>query len=395
MADPYNTKNYTEQGGERTAIGGSLDVVSGGDLDIESGGALKIAGTQVTASAAELNTVDITAAGTAQASKALVADANKDLAGVRNLTLGTNGVGGAAGSLILKDGANPGASSALDYTDAVFVNAITASAAELNSADGAPLSGASLFTVGIEGGDAINVAIQLKDLPGADLAVRGALYAYLSNDANGDSLATVAPSGGVAIGTDGLLIPVTPALTNAVLVHGNLAVDAVPEKFKTTQASAFLINGVSHVLAATTAIVFSAAHAITASKFGVVLVQVNAAGTVSTKVPGSPQAYNDAPTALAALPAPDAGNVVLGHIAIANDAGDWTANTDSMTDDVTSAAFTDATETAIGGAKAFTLVSEADGDIDINVNEAGVATWYLVLVLPNGKLVASGAITFA
>jgi len=49
--------NYNEQGGARTVIGGSLDVVSGGDLDIESGGALKIAGTQVTATAAELNGV--------------------------------------------------------------------------------------------------------------------------------------------------------------------------------------------------------------------------------------------------------------------------------------------------------------------------------------------------
>lgn len=53
-----NVKNYNEQGGARTVIGGSLDVASGGDLDIESGGALKIAGTQVTASAAEINQLD-------------------------------------------------------------------------------------------------------------------------------------------------------------------------------------------------------------------------------------------------------------------------------------------------------------------------------------------------
>jgi len=41
------------------------------------------------------------------------------------------------------------------------------------------------------------------------------------------------------------------------------------------------------------------------------------------------------------------------------------------------------------------LVSEADGDIDIDMTESGTATWYLILVMPNGKLVASGAITFA
>lgn len=59
----YNTDNYREQGGSRTVIGGSLDVVSGGEIDIESGGALKLAGTEVTASAAELNELDASAVG--------------------------------------------------------------------------------------------------------------------------------------------------------------------------------------------------------------------------------------------------------------------------------------------------------------------------------------------
>jgi hypothetical protein len=65
------------------------------------------------------------------------------------------------------------------------------------------------FTIGAEaGGNTINVAMQLKDANGADLAVRSNVFAYLSNDANGDAIATNAPSGGWAIGTDGLLIPV-------------------------------------------------------------------------------------------------------------------------------------------------------------------------------------------
>lgn len=365
MADPYNTPNYTEQGGARTVVGGSLDVASGGEIDIESGGALKIAGTAVTSDAAELNKLDGSGANVTAA----------------NLAALTAGTGTALHQHTLANGASD----------------VTAVASEVNALAGAPLSGASLFTVGAEGGDVINVAIQLKKAAGTDLAVRAALMAYLSNDANGDSLATNAPSGGCAIGTDGVLIPVTPALINALMVDGNLAISAVPEKFKTTQTAAFLINGVSHIKAATDNLVFSAAHVITAAKFGVILIQINAAGTVSTKVPASPQAYNDAPTALAALPAADAGNVALGYIAIENNAGDWTANTDDMTNgsDLTTAAFTDSTETAIGAAKAFMLVSESDGDIDINVTEAGVATWYLVLVLPNGKLAASGAITFA
>ena len=41
------------------------------------------------------------------------------------------------------------------------------------------------------------------------------------------------------------------------------------------------------------------------------------------------------------------------------------------------------------------IITEADGDFDIDITESGVATWYLVVVLPTGKLVVSSAITFA
>lgn len=132
---------------------------------------------------------------------------------------------------------------------------LTPIAAELNALDGAPL--VATFVVGAEtGGNTVNVAITLKDAGGTAVTVRGSVFAYLSNDANGDAIASATPSGGVAIGTNGLAIPVVVA-------------------------------------------------------------------------------------------------------------------------------------------KAFQLVSEANGLIDVNVVEAGAATWYLVVVLANGKLVASGAITFA
>ena len=39
--------------------------------------------------------------------------------------------------------------------------------------------------------------------------------------------------------------------------------------------------------------------------------------------------------------------------------------------------------------------SETDGDIDLNITNTGTGTQYLIVVLPSGKLVASGAITFA
>ncbi len=40
------------------------------------------------------------------------------------------------------------------------------------------------------------------------------------------------------------------------------------------------------------------------------------------------------------------------------------------------------------------LQSEADGDIDIDINHVGAATWYLVVILPNGTLAVSAPITF-
>jgi hypothetical protein len=140
--------------------------------------------------------------------------------------------------------------------DLTKLHGITSSKEEINVLDGG-CNGAPGFVVGAEtGGNTINVGIQLNDANGSPTAMRQGVFAYLSNDANGDSIATAAPSGGWAIGTDGLLIP-----------------------------------------------------------------------------------------------------VVAG--------------------------------------KAAELISEADGDIDINIIEAGAATWYLILKLPSGKLASSTAITFA
>ncbi len=80
-----------------------------------------------------------------------------------------------------------------------------------------------------------------------------------------------------------------------------------------------------------------------------------------------------------------------------------------LSDDVTgigiSAAAPDV-DTLIGTDGAFLVVhtadlawlvqSEADGHIDIDINDVtGTPTWYLVVILPNGTLAVSAAITFA
>lgn len=65
------------------------------------------------------------------------------------------------------------------------------------------------ITVGAEASNAILVTIQIRlDKSRRDAPAHKALFAYLSDDANGNSIVATAPDGGWAIGTDGLLIPV-------------------------------------------------------------------------------------------------------------------------------------------------------------------------------------------
>lgn len=89
---------------------------------------------------------------------------------------------------------------------------VTASAAELNTLDTtattwpALLPSAPTFTIGAEGGNVINVAVQLNDVQSSAIAASKVVYAYLSDDSGGDGLAGTAPDGGWAIGTDGTII---------------------------------------------------------------------------------------------------------------------------------------------------------------------------------------------
>ena len=119
--------------------------------------------------------------------------------------------------------------------------------------------------------------------------------------------------------------------TDGLRAIATLAISATAAKFKTTTVAAYKIAGVDYTKAATDLLVFSAAHVVTATKFGISLVQINAAGVISTKEPLATQAYADAPTALAALPAPDAGNIELGYITIAAGVADFTMNTTALT----------------------------------------------------------------
>lgn len=82
------------------------------------------------------------------------------------------------------------------------------------------------FTVGAEETNAINVAVQLVDrLNKNEVADRVGLLWYLSDDAAGDTPSATAPDGGVAIGTDGVLIEHTANLNGTVISESDGDID--------------------------------------------------------------------------------------------------------------------------------------------------------------------------
>lgn len=117
-----------------------------------------------------------------------------------------------------------------------------------------------------------------------------------------------------------------------------------PEKYKCTNDTTFRARGATFYTTGTGEKDFSAAHVITADKYGLVLLMIDFNGAHSSKVVASPQAYNTGALALAAKPVPDAGLIEVGTVLIhAKPGADWTAIADDMTDgsDVATAVFAD------------------------------------------------------
>ncbi len=86
---------------------------------------------------------------------------------------------------------------------------------------------AASFTVGAEVANAIAVTVQLSDRKnGGDMSERINVAWYLSADANGDTIAA-APSSGIAIGTDGLLIEWTANVAGMVTSEADGDIDVV------------------------------------------------------------------------------------------------------------------------------------------------------------------------
>lgn len=131
-----------------------------------------------------------------------------------------------------------------------------------------------------------------------------------------------------------------------------IAIGSTPENVA-NGAFTYLINGTPYKKAAVTAgTELPVGYTVAASKFGIIHLYINAAGTITFGFPAAAQSYATAVAAIAAasLIVTDSTGVdvnslcFIGRVLIVADVGGWTANTDDMTDasDLTTAHFTDA-----------------------------------------------------
>jgi len=121
--------------------------------------------------------------------------------------------------------------------------------------DAAGAVGATI-TVGTEATNVINVAVQLEDNDNANVAARRCVYAYLSDDADGDGITGTAPATSVAIGTDGNIIDTLTAKASFLITsNATGAIDL--DITDTTTATWYLVVVVGDELLVSDAITFS------------------------------------------------------------------------------------------------------------------------------------------
>lgn len=130
------------------------------------------------------------------------------------------------------------------------------------------------------------------------------------------------------------------ALTADGIINATaLGVGTTPTQVAST-AFQYRIDGVPYHKAAVAAgTPFSAADAINAGAaaagffWGIWAVQVDAAGTVTTKSPAADQVYASEASAIAALPVADAGKVVIGYVTVkTKENAEWVAISNDLTD---------------------------------------------------------------
>ena len=120
----------------------------------------------------------------------------------------------------------------------------------------APMQAA--ITTGADAGGSATLNIQLKDNNGDELTTRACIFAYLSDDANGDSVAGTAPDGGVAAGTDGVLIPVVAGKAFMLVSEADGDIDVVVTESATDTWYLVLVGPLGNLMAISDAIAMTA-----------------------------------------------------------------------------------------------------------------------------------------
>lgn len=135
--------------------------------------------------------------------------------------------------------------------------------------------------------------------------------------------------------------------SDGIINASTLSTGSTAENIATT-AFQYRIDGVTYTKAAVTAGTAVTAATINTGTaagdyYGGFVVQINAAGTISTLPSGTDQVHTTAAAALAAAQAitPTAGNVVVGYVVVqANTDSAWTGGTDDLTAESDCAAVT-------------------------------------------------------
>lgn len=130
---------------------------------------------------------------------------------------------------------------------------------------------------------------------------------------------------------------IDPTATGALITPPNLRPDVVTPEDLAWDTFDYTQTGIHTKAAGSQAI---SGLTVDATGWGAMLVQIDAAGTITTKVQAATQNFDTEPLALAALPAPDAGHIEVGHVTIqALDGSNWVAGTNNFLLDVQFANF--------------------------------------------------------
>lgn len=113
-----------------------------------------------------------------------------------------------------------------------------------------------------------------------------------------------------------------------------ISISGVDDTHVQCTAFNYRIDGTDYEASADTDIAFSAGYLVqgtaTQRSWGAFLYQINAAGTISTKVYDNAQSFTTELEAIKNLPEPDSGNVAFAYLTVAAEIDNWTANTDDL-----------------------------------------------------------------